>query len=140
MRHLFYISIFWIQFSFEFIHLQSRTRYNIFLHRKKSYQLLTCRVAKNLPILELHDHFIKSSTVAYKRVANKKCIEWGESCFITYDYVDTSYGSKCVNINKMTTTVRPFVFLFFCYLLKGTSRNELFYRRVRKIHFFFGRR
>ena len=132
MRHIFYIAIFWIQFSFEFIHLQSRTRYNIFLHRKKSYQLLTCRVAKNLPILELHDHFIKSSTVAYKRVANKKCIEWGESCFITYDYVDTSYG--------MTTTVRPFVFLFLCYLLKGTSRNELFYRRVRKIHFFFGRR
>ena len=72
MRHIFYIAIFWIQFSFEFIHLQSRTRYNIFLHRKKSYQLLICRVAKNLPVLELVNHFIKLGTVAYKQVACKK--------------------------------------------------------------------
>ena len=31
------------------------------------YQLLICRVAKNLPVLELPNHFIKSSTVAYKK-------------------------------------------------------------------------
>ena len=37
-----------------------------------SYQLLICRVAKNLPVLQLLNHFIKSSTVAYKRVAYKK--------------------------------------------------------------------
>ena len=48
------------------------TRYNLFVHRKKSYQLLICKVAKNLPVLELLNHFIKSSTVAYKRVAYKK--------------------------------------------------------------------
>ena len=40
MRHIFYISIFQIQFSFEFIHLQICTGYNLFVHRKKSYQLL----------------------------------------------------------------------------------------------------
>ena len=54
------------------IHLQICTRYYLFVHRKKSYQLLICRVAKNLPILELLNHFIKPSTVAYKRVAYKK--------------------------------------------------------------------
>ena len=31
--------------------------------------MLICRVAKNLAVLELLNHFIKSSTVAYKRVA-----------------------------------------------------------------------
>ena len=61
-----------MQFSFEFIHLQICTRYNLFVHRKKSYQLLICRVAKHLPVLELLNNFIKSSTVAYKRVAYKK--------------------------------------------------------------------
>ena len=40
--------------------------------KKKSYQLLICRVAKNLPVLKLLNHFIKSSTVAYKGVAYKK--------------------------------------------------------------------
>ena len=59
-------------FSFEFIHLQICARYNLFVHRKKSYHLLICRVAKNLTVLELPNHFIKSSTVAYKRVAYKK--------------------------------------------------------------------
>ena len=34
--------------------------------------MLICRVAKNLPALELLNHFIKSSTVAYKRVAYKR--------------------------------------------------------------------
>ena len=34
--------------------------------------MLICRVAKNLPVLELLNHFIKSSTVAYQRVAYKK--------------------------------------------------------------------
>ena len=34
--------------------------------------MLICSVAKNLPVLELLTHFIKSSTVAYKRVAYKK--------------------------------------------------------------------
>ena len=48
------------------------TRYNLFVHRKKSYQLLICRVAKNLPVLELLNHSIKSSKVAYKGVAYKK--------------------------------------------------------------------
>ena len=48
------------------------TRYNLFVHRKKSYQLLICRVVKNLPVLELLNHFIKSGTVAYKRVAYKE--------------------------------------------------------------------
>ena len=60
------------QFSFEFIHLQICTRYNLFVHRKKSYQLLICRVAKNLPVLGLLNHFIKSSSTADKRVAYKK--------------------------------------------------------------------
>ena len=64
----------YIQFSFEFIHLQICTCYNLFAHRKKSYQLLICRVAKNLPVLGLLNHFIKSSTVAYKRVAYKKIL------------------------------------------------------------------
>ena len=53
------------------IHLQICTRYNLFVHGKKSYQLLVCRVAKNLTVLELIDHFISSSTVAYKQVAYK---------------------------------------------------------------------
>ena len=34
--------------------------------------MLICRVAKDLPVLELLNHFIKSSTVVYKRVAYKK--------------------------------------------------------------------
>ena len=59
-------------FSFEFIHLQICARYNLFVHRKKNCHLLICRVAKNLTVLELLNHFIKSSTVAYKRVAYKK--------------------------------------------------------------------
>ena len=62
------------QFSFEFIHLQICTRYNLFVHRKKSYQLLICRVAKNLPVLGLLNHFIKSSSTADKRVAYKKSL------------------------------------------------------------------
>ena len=57
---------------FKLVHLQICTRYNPFAYRKKSYQLLIFRVAKNLPVLELLNHFIKSSTVAYKRVAYKK--------------------------------------------------------------------
>ena len=44
----------------------------LFVHWKKSYQLLICRVAKNLPVLKLLNHFIKPSTVAYKRVAYKR--------------------------------------------------------------------
>ena len=39
----------------------------LFVHRKKNYQLLICRVGKNLPVLELINHSIKSSTVAYKQ-------------------------------------------------------------------------
>ena len=50
-----------------FIHLQIYTRYNLSVHRKKRYQLLICRVAKNLPVLDLLNHFTKSSTVAYKK-------------------------------------------------------------------------
>ena len=46
--------------------------YNLCVYQKKSYQLLICRVAKNLPVLELLNYFIKLSTVAYKRVAYKK--------------------------------------------------------------------
>ena len=42
------------------------------MHRKKSYQLLICRVAKSLPVLELLNHFIKSSTVAYNELLIKK--------------------------------------------------------------------
>ena len=45
---------------------------NLYTLQSFSYQLLICRVAKNLPVLELLNHFIKSSTVAYKRVAYKK--------------------------------------------------------------------
>ena len=52
------------------------THYNLFANRKNSYQLLICRVAKNLPVLELLNHFIKSSTVAYKRVAFKKSLAY----------------------------------------------------------------
>ena len=52
--------------------MQICTRYNLFIHRKKSYQLLICKVAQNLPVLELLNYFIKPSTVAYKRVAYKK--------------------------------------------------------------------
>ena len=52
---------------------------NLYTLQSFSYQLLICRVAKNLPVLELLNHFIKSSTVAYKRVAYKKssllCLE-----------------------------------------------------------------
>ena len=48
------------------------TCYNLFVHQKKNNQLLICRVAKNLSVLELLNCFIKSSTVAYKRVAYKK--------------------------------------------------------------------
>ena len=48
------------------------TCYNLFGHRKKSGQVLICRVAKNLPVLELLIIFIKSSIVAYKRVNYKK--------------------------------------------------------------------
>ena len=33
--------------------------------------------AKNLPVLELLNHFIKSSTIAYKRVAYKKHLVYG---------------------------------------------------------------
>ena len=59
------------------------------VHRKKSYQLLICRVAKNLPVLELLNHFIKSSTVAYKRVAYKKNLVYivctcHPTCFIQH--------------------------------------------------------
>ena len=66
------------------IHLQIYTRYNLFVHRKKSYQLLICRVAKNLPVLELLNHFIKSSTVPYKRVAHKKNLLYLISFLIVY--------------------------------------------------------
>ena len=34
--------------------------------------MLICRVTKNLPVLKLLNHFIKSSAVADKRVAYKK--------------------------------------------------------------------
>ena len=63
-------------FSFEFIYLQICTRYNLFVLRKKSYQLLICRVAKNILGLEFLNHFIRSSKVAYKWVAYKtiQCI------------------------------------------------------------------
>ena len=48
-------------FIYKFVH------FNLFVHRKKSYHLLIFRVAKILPVLELLNHFIKSSTVAYKK-------------------------------------------------------------------------
>ena len=69
MHHIFYIlnMVFFRIHSFTIC-----TRYNLFVHRKKNYQLLICRVAKNLPVLELLNHFIKSSTIACKRVAYKK--------------------------------------------------------------------
>ena len=54
-------------FIYKFVHTI------IFLFIKtKSYQLLIWRVTKNLPALELLNHFIKSSTVAYTWVAYKK--------------------------------------------------------------------
>ena len=61
--------------------------YNLFVHRKKNYQLLICRVAKNLPALELLNHFIKSSTVAYKWVAYKKNLVYSEHL--------TIFAEKC---------------------------------------------
>ena len=69
-----YILYFYILtiFLFQIHSFQMCTHYNLFVHRKKSYQSLICRVAKNLPVLELLNDFIKSSTVAYKRVAYKK--------------------------------------------------------------------
>ena len=69
-----YILYFYILtiFLFQIHSFQMCTHYNLLVHRKKSYQSLICRVAKNLPVLELLNDFIKSSTVAYKRVAYKK--------------------------------------------------------------------
>ena len=57
-----------------FINLQICTRYNLFAYRKKSYQLLICRIAKILPVLELLNHFIKLRTVAYNRVAYRSSV------------------------------------------------------------------
>ena len=51
------------------------------LIEKKSYQLLICRVAKNLSVVELLNNFIKSSTVAYKRVTYKKNLVYFELKF-----------------------------------------------------------
>ena len=66
------------------------TRYNLFAHRKKSYQLLICKVAKNLPVLELLNHFIKSSTVAYKRAAYKKNLVYDVFWNVWYSYITST--------------------------------------------------
>ena len=58
--------------EFELKYLQICMHCNLFVHQNISYQLLICRVAKNPPVLELLNHFIKSSTVAYRRVDYKK--------------------------------------------------------------------
>ena len=75
-----------LYFKYSFLsNLQICTRYNLFVYRKKNYQLLICRVAKNLPVLELLNHFIKSSTVACKRVAyNKNLVYLTMSLFFEF--------------------------------------------------------
>ena len=50
------------------------TFHKFFILWKKSYQFLLCRTVKNPWVLELHDQFSKSSTVAYKRVVCKKIL------------------------------------------------------------------
>ena len=87
-----------MSFSFEFIHLQICTRYNLFVHQKKSYQLLICRVAKNLPLLELLNHFIKSSIVAYKRVAYKKNLVY--LCHLVYASIIERWCLKIGTLRK----------------------------------------
>ena len=87
--------------------------YNIFVHRKKSYQLLICRVAKNLAVLELLNHFIKSNTVAYKKnlvyslyssewFPSKKSFKW-KNCKIIRGVFRTLWkSSRCLTgfLNK----------------------------------------
>ena len=103
MRHIFYISIFQIQFSFEFIHLQI------------CYQLLICRVAKNLPVLELLNNFIKSSTVDYKRVAYKKNLVYNLSTETdNFDFLDQIYPKKGISsrkYNKQSKDYKPLLFM-----------------------------
>ena len=58
-----------ISFIYKFVHAI------IFLFiKRKAISCLSVELPKNLPVLELLNHFIKLSTDAYKRVAYKKKI------------------------------------------------------------------
>ena len=65
-------------------------------------KLLVCRVDKNLPVLELLNNFIKSSTVAYKRVAYKKNIVYLYYNFLTifFNYRKTWFPVPGINIQS----------------------------------------
>ena len=81
-------SFLWNSFIYKFVHT------NLFVHRKKSYQLLICRVAKTLSVLEVLNHFIKSSSLAYKRVAYQKNLVYSQT------YLNTSASSRTHKKNK----------------------------------------
>ena len=81
----------------------------LFVHWKKSYQLLICRVAKNLPVLELLTHFIKSSTIAYKRVAYKKNLVECRHNSCQHEIIPVLYSKVSLLVN------------LFCFLLEKKS-------------------
>ena len=86
------------------------------VQRKKSYQLLICRVAKNLPAPELLNHFIKSSTVAYKRVAYKRNLIYMKKCFFqTYTTAILHFFSFFIVVNVgLELFVKTHMLLYFC--------------------------
>ena len=111
--------IFSVFLYFKFIHLQICTRYNIFFHQKKSYQLVIGWVAKNLPVLELLNQFIKSNTVPYKRVAYKKNLVY---CLLrkSFQWKIVSYRNQ-----SMQMQINWAVSIWHQFLLKGISEQAI---------------
>ena len=80
--------IFLINFSFTFINLQLRPHYQFFVQWKKSYLFLICRVAKNLPVLELLNHCSKLVQLLINELVIKKIVysNWFQFPEVTFQF------------------------------------------------------
>ena len=80
--------IFLINFSFKFINLQLRPHYQFFVQWKKSYLFLICRVAKNLPVLELLNHCSKLVQLLINELVIKKIVysNWFQFPEVTFQF------------------------------------------------------
>ena len=88
--------------------------------------MLICRVAKNLPVLELLNHFVKSSTVSYKRGAYQKNLVYAKK------YIYPAYVSKHKSNREKQ------VFFFFLMIpngegCKAKSEGQWHYLAVKKL-------
>ena len=86
-----------------------------FCSSKEKLSVAFCRVAKNLPVLELLNHFIKSSTDAYKRVAYKKNLVYCSSIFMfphrSWSFLTFSSNTFFENLIMKDAVVKNFTIL-----------------------------